>query len=56
MWNVSPHPVTIDMNTRATLPCDWRKVDAALAEQLVQGPDWQFENPRKRPERVKDVK
>ena len=46
------NPVTFDMHARAILPCDWRKVDAALAEQLVLGPDWQYENPSKRPERV----
>ena len=46
IWNVSPHTLALDMTKPGIRSCRSTFVDAEVAEQLVKGPDWSFDNPR----------
>lgn len=53
IWNVSTQPLVVFVDQPAVFPAEPIRVPEEVAEALVAGADWSYENPRPNPTRAK---
>lgn len=51
IYNVAPFALIVNIRERAIQPCGSTFVEDDVARELTNGPDWSFEDPRRRPAR-----